>query len=133
MDQKFLKNVLSEALRNGIGLDKTANFIMKIFAEDRREVWIKKVIFHDPVTVVLWTDGTKTVVKAAHEPYDPEKGLAMAIAKKAMGNTGAYYNEFRKWLPEPEYEVEGEEPVEHDIVMEGEVEIDDPESGEEQQ
>lgn len=60
---------------------------------------IKKVIFNNPATIVMWKDGTKTVVKAEGEDYDPEKGLAMAIAKKAYGNQGNYYNEFKKWLP----------------------------------
>lgn len=63
---------------------------------------IKKVIFNDPATIVFWDDGMKTVVKAENEPFDPEKGLAMAIAKKALGNKGDYYNEFKKWLPEKE-------------------------------
>jgi hypothetical protein len=31
--------------------------------------------------------------------FDPEKGLAMAITKKALGNKGSYYDELRKWLP----------------------------------
>lgn len=107
---------------------------------------IKKVIFNKPATIVLWEDGTKTVVKASkiktvympkesydlatvtsmmntlnlkpgqyykttfndrsltyhisvYDEFDPEKGLAMAIAKKALGNKGNYYNEFKKWLP----------------------------------
>lgn len=63
---------------------------------------IKNVIFNDPATIVLWTDGTKTVVKAKNEAFDPEKGLAMAISKKALGNKGNYYNVFTKWLPEEE-------------------------------
>lgn len=63
---------------------------------------IKNVIFNDPATIVFWTDGTKTVVKAENEPFDPEKGLAMAIAKKSLGNKGDYYNEFKKWLPKKE-------------------------------
>lgn len=61
---------------------------------------IKNVIFNDPATIVFWNDGTKTVVKASNEEFDPEKGLAMAIAKKALGNEGNYFNEFKKWLPE---------------------------------
>ena len=61
---------------------------------------IKKVIFNGPATIVLWADGTKTVVKCEEgEIPDSEKGLAMAIAKKALGNKGNYYNEFKKWLP----------------------------------
>jgi len=61
---------------------------------------IKKVIFNDPATIVLWGDGTKTVVKAVHEDFDPEKGLAMAIAKKALGNKGNYFNIIKKWTKE---------------------------------
>lgn len=61
-----------------------------------------KVIFNDPATIVFWHDGTKTVVKAIDEPFDPEKGLAMAFAKKYLGNKGNYYNTFKKWLPEEE-------------------------------
>ena len=63
---------------------------------------IKKVIFNDPATIVFWNDGSKTVVKAHDEVFDPEKGLAMAISKKLLGNKGNYYNEFKKWLPEEE-------------------------------
>lgn len=61
---------------------------------------IKKVIFNDPATIILWEDDTKTVVKSMKDCdiYDPEKGLAMAISKKALGNEGNYYNEFTKWL-----------------------------------
>ena len=60
---------------------------------------IKKVIFNDPATIVIWADGTKTIVKSDNEQYDPEKGLAMAISKKALGNKGNYYETFKKWLP----------------------------------
>lgn len=59
---------------------------------------IKRVIFNDPATIVLWSDNTKTIVKAENETFDPEKGLAMAIAKKALGNEGNYYNELKKYL-----------------------------------
>ena len=73
---------------------------------------IKKVIFNYAATIVLWSDGSKTVVKCQDgDIYDPEKGLAMAISKKALGNKGNYCNEFKKWLPEDEEE-EGEGTVE---------------------
>lgn len=63
--------------------------------------FIVNVVFNDPATIVLWKDNTKTVVKACEdENFDPEKGLAMAIAKKALGNKGNYYETFKKWLPE---------------------------------
>lgn len=61
---------------------------------------IKNVIFNEPATIVYWDDGDKTVVKCGKgEQYDPEKGLAMAISKKALGNRGNYFNAFKKWLP----------------------------------
>ena len=57
---------------------------------------IRTVIFNEPATIVFWEDDTKTVVKCnQNEEYDPEKGLAMAIAKKYLGNQGNYYDVFR--------------------------------------
>lgn len=63
---------------------------------------IKDVIFNDPATIVFWNDGTKTVVKAENEPFDREKGLAMAIAKKHLGNKGNYFETFKKYIKEDE-------------------------------
>ena len=64
---------------------------------------IKNVIFNDPATIVFWSDGTKTVVKCGeNDIYDPEKGLAMAVAKKYLGTNKShsnYMDEFKKWLP----------------------------------
>lgn len=60
---------------------------------------IKNVIFNDPATIVLWTDGTKTVVKCQDgDTYNKEMGLAMAILKKCMGNKGNYNDVFEKWI-----------------------------------
>ena len=60
---------------------------------------IKDVIFNPPATIILWMDGTKTIVKDQGEVfYDPEKGMAMAVAKKAFGNQGNYYNQFKKYI-----------------------------------
>ena len=73
---------------------------------------IKRAIFNEPYTIVLWEDGTKTMVKTQDEEYDPEKGLAMAISKKALGNKSKYYDVFKKWLPE---EKEKEEKVQEDM------------------
>ena len=64
---------------------------------------IKNVIFNDPATIVFWEDETKTVVKCQDgDEFDPEKGLAMAIAKKAYGNKGSYCNKLKKWLSKEE-------------------------------
>ena len=60
---------------------------------------INKVIFNGPATIVFWSDNTKTIVRNQGDDWeDPEKGLAMAIAKKALGNKGSYYEVFKKRL-----------------------------------
>lgn len=62
---------------------------------------IKDVIFNNPATIVLWEDGTKTVVKCQPgDIYDKEMGLALCIAKKALGNKSNFNNVFKKWIPE---------------------------------
>lgn len=68
----------------------------------QQAVSIKKVIFNYPMTIVIWSDNTKTIVKCQDgDVYDREKGLAMAIVKRAYGNMGNYYNAIKKWI-EPE-------------------------------
>ena len=66
--------------------------------DNRNRNRIKDVIFNDPATIVFWNDGTKTVVQAVNEPFDPEKGLAMAICRKAFGNKYDYYDIFKKYV-----------------------------------
>lgn len=64
---------------------------------------IKNVIFNAPATIVFWADGTKTIVKCGpNDIYDPEKGLAMAIAKKHFGNDNCFHKIFKQWLPKEE-------------------------------
>ena len=77
----------------------------KIFAEINSgcKVSIKKVIFNNPATIVLWRDGTKTVVKCQQgDTYSKELGLAMCIAKKYLGNKSNFNNVFKKFINESE-------------------------------
>ena len=77
------------------------NCINEIYSRRKHE--IKKVIFNGPATVVYWGDGTKTVVKCSKDDeFDPEKGLAMAIAKKFFGNENGYSKNIKKWTDEYE-------------------------------
>ena len=86
-------------------LDEENNYCMHDTVNSSR-MMIKNVIFNNPATIVFWSDGSKTVVKSNLDDYDPEKGLAMAIAKKALGNEGNYYNVFKKWLPKDDETIE---------------------------
>lgn len=64
---------------------------------------INKVIYNPPATIVLWADGSKTVVKCSkYDDYDAEKGLAMALCKKMFGNDNSYHKIFKKHIPEKE-------------------------------
>lgn len=67
---------------------------------------IKKVIFSGPATIVLWKDGTKTMVKLCTDEINLQdamyeelrwSGLALCISKKVMGNTGNYKKIFKRW------------------------------------
>ena len=62
---------------------------------------IKNIYFNNPVTVVMWSDGTKTTVKCQEgDEYSKEVGLALCISKKALGNKPNFNNVFKKWIPE---------------------------------
>lgn len=79
---------------------------------------IENVIFNPPATIVFWSDKTKTVVKCdyEYEAYDPEKGIAMAIAKKLMGdNKGHYYELFKHWRKKWDEQKEAAEDIKIDI------------------
>lgn len=60
---------------------------------------IKDVTFaKNKTTVVLWSDGVRTIVRCQKgEKFDPEKGLAMAISKRFLGNERSYYHTFLHW------------------------------------
>ena len=61
---------------------------------------ISRVIFNDPATIILWSDGTKTIAKThGDDAFDPEKGFAVACAKKLLGNGDSFRMEFAKWAP----------------------------------
>lgn len=53
----------------------------------------KKIIFNGPCTIVLWTDGSKTIARVSEdkfgnkEMFDPEKGVAICFMKKMIGHT----------------------------------------------
>lgn len=54
---------------------------------------VDNVIFQDELktTIVIWKDGTKTVVHCMKDDeFVPEVGFAMALAKKIYGDRGSY-------------------------------------------
>lgn len=98
-------------MANSVIEDVRKRFLIKTTTKEQIAIYkafqIEKVIFNEPATIVFWKDGTKTIVKCGElDTYDPEKGLAMAISKKALGNQGNYFEVFKKWVPSEEAESE---------------------------
>ena len=101
--------ITSNAYRDVFNLFCHANFTnekekeKKDLAVDRNRVYIpaiKKVIFNNPATIVIWNNGTKTTVKCSErDEYSEEVGLAMCISKKALGNKGNFNEVFKKHVP----------------------------------
>lgn len=83
-------------------LDDVIKFLSKWynFEQVTDDSIISRVIFNDPATIILWSDGTKTIAKThGDDAFDPEKGFAVACAKKLLGNGDAFRTEFAKWAP----------------------------------
>ena len=86
-------------VENGLSCAAAYRLFFPVKKEKTLSMTIEKVIFSPPATIIIWDDNTKTVVKAQEdEPYDPEKGMAMCIAKHIYGDSGSYYNVFSEWL-----------------------------------
>jgi hypothetical protein len=59
---------------------------------------VEKVIFSNPATTVIFTDGKKVTVKTTEkEKFDPEVGFAMAYMNKLFGSRSAYKKFLKNW------------------------------------
>lgn len=56
-------------------------------ANEMKNADVKKIIFSGPKTIVLWTDGTKTIVSMSKDEtnFDPEAAFCAAYTKKMFG------------------------------------------------
>lgn len=94
---------LARAMHKGMAIDYSRQSTERAEKNDivrlgMCNVSVRKVIFNDPATIVLWSDGTKTVVKCGPDDiFDKEKGLAMAIVKKMAGNDSRFHKVFKEW------------------------------------
>lgn len=55
--------------------------------DEMKELDVKKIIFSGPKTIVLWSDGTKTIVSMSKDEtnFDPEAAFCAAYTKKMFG------------------------------------------------
>lgn len=76
---------------------------MKLVTKNYEEfaTGIKKVIFNGPATIVIWVDGSKTVVKCAEgDGYSKFSGLAIAMCKRMYGTD--FKRIFNHFIPKEE-------------------------------
>lgn len=81
----FLENELKED-----EIDNDLNLIRMIEELEEEEQYnylaFEKIIFNDPATIVIWADGTRTVVKACKEDkFDKGVGLKTALLQRIFG------------------------------------------------
>ena len=108
-------------LVNGIYCDNGYMTIGNDPFKDKFEV--REVIFNFPVTIVVWKNGEKTIVKCGdNDTRDDEKSFTWAVAKRALG-TNAQIKKLienanrpqekivkkKKQLPKPNQSVSDEE------------------------
>lgn len=108
----FAPEELNRDIRQGRRLDGYQAYCMADIAAthllnenfgvpDARMPKAKKVIYDEAagVTVVLWMDGTKTIVRAAEgEKHDAYLGYCVALAKKMHGTNSALKRNLEKVL-----------------------------------
>ena len=94
-------NQIMANVRNAAMKEPTPRFGGYVLNEDGTEyIYIKQVIYNDPATIVLWSDGTKTTSKCDYrDKYNPEMGLILAVMKKIID--GKYVADLlHDWAPE---------------------------------
>lgn len=70
-----------------IHLKKERKF-MERGTDEMKKLDVKKIIFSGPKTIVLWSDGTKTIVSMSKDElrFDPEAAFCAAYTKKMFGS-----------------------------------------------
>lgn len=100
-ENKNMTNEEAKAYKKGYDVGvKDGKYEAKTWAKEEC-LYIKKVIFNNPATIVFWSDGTKTVAKAhGKDKFDKEIGLTVCIAKRALRNKKKWDEVFKKWIKE---------------------------------
>lgn len=99
MENKAFWKITQDDIDLLLKYEHTSIPMPKIEHRNRPLPKIKKVIFNEPAAIIMWNDGSKTVVKCQPgDTYDPEKGFVMAYLKKLLGNDNTFNKEIAKWL-----------------------------------
>lgn len=89
----------------------------KMICKRKPNELVKKVIFNGTHTVVLWSDGIKTIVNCNEgDEFDKEKGIALCFMKRFCGNTGAFNEILKKFAYDEELNEDSLIPITTDEV-----------------
>lgn len=89
LEQEFANSFLENELAED-EIDNDLNLIRMIEELEAEEQYdylaFEKIIFNNPATIVIWADGTRTVVKACKEDkFDKGVGLKTALLQRVFG------------------------------------------------
>lgn len=73
---------------NAKGLEKIPRREAERGTDEMKKLDVKKIIFSGPKTIVMWSDGTKTIVSMSKDElrFDPEAAFCAAYTKKMFGS-----------------------------------------------
>lgn len=88
---RYKTEILKEVYNDLVNKKKQLKFGGVITGIDKQgnltTIYITKVIYQRPATIVFWSDGTKTIAKCSpYDTYNTERGLLVCYAKKMMGS-----------------------------------------------
>ena len=102
--------IVPDSIVERVSTPAMRNWINSLYGTPSIDIKVTKVIYHNPATIVFWSDGTKTVVKCdKNDTYDPEKGFYIACAKKLFGNNYKAVGRINKALKMAVTKGEGDE------------------------
>lgn len=102
---KALGDLFSDSFLKGLNEGvKNVGYEAKRLAIAQDFFAIKRVIFSKPKTIVLWKDGTKTIVSCSlHDIYDKRVALMYAMMQKLFGNSTRMRKFFNQYCEAADY------------------------------
>ena len=73
----------NEHFSGNLNIPNLINRLLAIYDDTNWNLYIRKVVYNNPATIVFWSDNTKTISKCHGEDiYDWRVGLLTAVLKK---------------------------------------------------
>lgn len=91
--------VVTRYVPNVSGSYRTITSAKLVDGTARPDDGLDRIIFNEDVTIAIWKDGTKTLIRCQEgDTFDKEKAIALCYMKKALGNRGSFNETIKKWI-----------------------------------